>query len=221
LKKRFANLYLFAIAACLYAAPFAHAQSTPPFVLSVVTGDAQTTGLSQVFPQRLVVRLADSNGNPIQGAPVNFQDTDCISFMGTPCEFPGASGHFKSGSNNATVVTNTTGIAEAPPYYAGGSLGTISPNFGINPGAIGLEVIVVPDVPPYFFTISHALTNFAVFRLTEVAAPAVVATPAISLLSLALLCFTLVAVGGIVLRSSHPVANYSLKRTAANRLGVD
>jgi hypothetical protein len=199
LKNRFANLYLFAIAAFLYAGPFAHAQSTPPFVLSVVSGDAQTTGLNQVFPQRLVVRLADSNGNPHQGAPVNFQDTSCVSLMGTPCEFPGAPGHFESGSNNATVITDALGIAVSPHYYAGGSLGSVNPIFDINPGAIGLEVIVLPDEPPYFFTISQALTHFAVFRLTQVAAPAVAATPALSLSALALLCILLVAAASVVL----------------------
>jgi hypothetical protein len=199
LKKRVTTLFLFAIAAFFQAAPFAHAQSTAPFVLSVVSGDAQTTGLNQVFPQRLVVRLTDSNANPIQGAPVNFQNTSCVSFMGTPCEFPGAPGHFESGNNNATVVTDASGTAVAPPYYAGGSLGAVNPVFGINPGAIGLEVIVIPDEPPYFFSISQALTHFAVFRLTQIAAPAVAATPAVSLSSLTLLCILFLAMGSIVL----------------------
>ena len=50
--------------------------------------------------------------------------------MGTLCEFPGAPGHFTSGSNNATVVTDASGLAMAPPYYAGNSLGTVNPVFG-------------------------------------------------------------------------------------------
>jgi len=37
---------------------FAQAASVP-FVISIVAGDAQTTGLNQVFPQWLIVRLTN------------------------------------------------------------------------------------------------------------------------------------------------------------------
>jgi len=197
LKKCITSLFLFVNAVFFQAAPVAFAQSTVPFVLSVVSGDAQTTALNQVFPQRLVVRLTDSSANPIKGAPVNFQNSPCLTILGSPCEFPGAPGHFESGSYNATVVTDASGIAVAPPYYAGGDLG--SPNWGINPGGIGLEVIVIPDAPPYFFTIPQAVSNFAVFNLREVAAPTIATTPAFSLPSLLLLCILLVFVGSVVL----------------------
>ena len=151
----------------LWCASIARAQSTDPFVLVIVGGDAQTTDLNQAFPQRLMVRLTDANGIPLQGAHIYFENEPCLSLLGTPCEFPGAPGHFESGSDNATVPTDATGLATSPTYYAGGSLG-IDPRVN-NLGAIGVSAYVVPNEAPYFFPVSVTLTHGVVFQLTEVA----------------------------------------------------
>ena len=117
------------------------------FLLTEIAGDGQTTGLNQAFPQRLMVRLTDTDGNPLGGAHVYFETEPCISLLGSPCEFPGSPGHFASGADNATVATNSAGIATSPTYYAGSSLGIPIPGTG-NLGAIGVTAYVVSNEAP-------------------------------------------------------------------------
>lgn len=179
--KIFFHTGFFALAIGSWLAQPAYAQAPSSFVLTSVSGDGQIATIGQIFAVQFAVRLTDPSGNPLQGAQVNFQNLSCISFMGIPCEFPGAPGHFESGSDNATVITNAAGIAVAPSYYAGAEA-----------GAIGLEVIVVPDVAPYFFTVSLALSNFVEFRLQQVPVQRIVPTPVLSVPMLRLLCVLLV-----------------------------
>ncbi len=186
------------------------AQSADPFVLVSVAGNGQTTGLNQVFPQQFVVRLTDRAGAPLPNARVYFESSYCLSLLGSPCEFPGAPGHFESGSSSATVTTDATGLAISPAYYAGGSLST-DPRVN-DPGAIGVAAYVVADEAPYFFSASITLTHYVVFFLSEVAQPPA-SVPSLSSPSLAVLILLLVI--GALWRT---VANYSLKRTAAGGL---
>jgi hypothetical protein len=191
------------------------AQNADAFVLVSVAGNEQTTGLNQVFPQRLAVRLASSAGAPLPNAHVYFESSYCLSLLGSPCEFPGAPGHFESGSSSATVTTDATGLAISPAYYAGGSLST-DPRVN-DPGAIGVAAYVVADEAPYFFSASITLTHYVVFFLSEAPlAEPPVSVPSLSNPSLVALCLLLVI--GALWRT---VANYSFERTAANRHRVD
>jgi len=187
LKKRITSSFLFVVAAFSCAVPLARSQSTAPFVLSLVSGDTQRTGLNQVFPQRLVVRLTDDAGTPLAGAHIYFETYDCLSLLGSPCEFPGAPGHFQSGSGNATVTSDVNGLAVSPAYYAGGSLST-DPRVN-DPGAIGVGAYVVPDEAPYYFSISATVTHGVVFFLSEApTAQPPSAVPSLSGPALGILC---------------------------------
>ena len=180
---------LIAAAATFWVASMACAQPIPQFAFTGIAGDAQTVTTGQLFPVRFAVRLTDLDGNPLQGAQVNFQNEGCITFPGIPCEFPGEPGHFKSGSDHATVVTDAAGIAIAPPYYAGSEA-----------GAIGVEVIVLPNIAPYYFGVSQALTYNVEFRLQQVAGPPVAAVPALSHLASLLVCVAFGISGAFLVR---------------------
>jgi len=174
--------------------PLARSQSTAPFVLSLVSGDTQITGLNQVFPQRLVVRLTNNAGAPLPDAHIYFESFDCLSLFGSPCEFPGAPGHFQSGSGGATVATDINGLAMSPAYYAGGSVST-DPRVN-DPGAIGVGAYVVPDEAPYFFSISATVTHGVVFFLSErLIAQTLSAAPLLSGLALGAMCSFIVVCG--------------------------
>ena len=164
------------------------------FVLTEVAGDGQTTGLNQVFPQRFVARLTNASGTPLSGAHISFESSYCLSLLGSPCEFPGAPGHFQSGNGIAVVATDATGLATSPAYYAGGSIST-DPRVN-DPGAIGVFAYVVPDEAPYFFSISETLTHPVVFRLSEVPLAQIPSpAPSLSATSFGALCALLVACG--------------------------
>jgi hypothetical protein len=167
----------FAAVAIFWLASLASAQQVATFVFTGIAGDAQTVTVGHLFPTRFVVRLVDPAGNPLPGAQVNFQNEGCVTFPGIPCEFPGEPGHFASGSDNATMITDASGTAIAPPYYA-----------GLGAGAIGIEVIVLPNIAPYYFGVPQALSNNVEFRLLQVVGQPVSAAPALSYIAMLLLC---------------------------------
>lgn len=166
----------------------ASAQQAPAFVFVGIAGDAQTVPVGHVFPIQFAVRLTDTVGTPLPGAPVNFQNVHCYVATGVPCDVPGDPGHFESGNDNATVVTDASGIAIAPPYYAGGG-----------PGATGILAFVLPHTPPYNFGTSQSLNDLVVFHLQQVAA-APVGAPTLSGLSSLLLGLAVGIAGFLVAR---------------------
>jgi hypothetical protein len=185
------------VLAVIAHAPTAIAQGIPPpvFVLAKVAGDSQTARTGGVFPQRLAVRLTDLDGKPLPGARIYFGNEYCDYFTGSfYCEIPGEPGHFASGSGSAAAITDATGIATAPPYYAGDGA-----------GAIGVYAYVAQGEAPYFYTVSEVLFYMVSFRLNQVDATAV-PVDAASWISLAALGTLLVAAAGACPRSQRPRA---------------
>ena len=74
-------------------------------------GSGQSTAINSAFVNPLQAVVRDSNSNPIGGVSVTFT---------APAS--GASARF-SGSATATVVTNVSGVAQAPPLTANGTAG--------------------------------------------------------------------------------------------------
>ena len=187
--KSLALKVLVAAAAAFWVASMARAQPAPEFIFTSIAGTAQTVTTGHLFPVRFAVRLTDLDGKPLPSAQVNFQNEGCITIPGIPCEFPGDPGHFESGSDNATMVTDAAGIAIAPPYYAGSEA-----------GAIGIEVIVLPNIAPYYFGVSQVLTYNVEFRLQQVAGQPIAAVPAQSFFASLLLCIAFSITGAFLVR---------------------
>ena len=115
-----------------------HRPGLPPASPSPV-GDNQRTGLNRPFSKPLQVVTLDS-----QGIPVNNGLT--ITFTAPAV---GPSGKFATtGSNTASVVTNSDGIATAPAFTANNTWGT----YTINASAAGIAGQA-----------SFTLTNYAFF----------------------------------------------------------
>ena len=81
--------------------------------LQKVSGDSQTTLISTAFAAPLVVKVVDSKGNPVQGAPVNFAVTAGSATLGSATAATGATGQASTtvtagSSAGAITVTATT-----------------------------------------------------------------------------------------------------------------
>src|SRR5262249_32083405 len=109
------------------AAAGACPSSNPPNTLKLVAGSGQTTQLGKLFQTNLQVALANTNGCPLTG-----------NLAGSSIDFDapgnGPSGIFSSsGSDDATVGTDATGVATPPPltanYTAGSRSGDAPPDY--------------------------------------------------------------------------------------------
>ena len=177
----------------LLIAATASAQDASQIKLSILDGDGQATTSGHVFAKKLAVQLTDTHGIPFQGTPVYFESEPCYTLGGLQCDIPAPPGHFQSGSDNATVLTDSSGVAVAPPYYAG--LGT---------GAIGVSAYAVSEQPPYFLPFREVVGHIVDFHLTET--PAIVSVPILSPRSTYLLLVLLV-VGAILRRTDQAWRN--------------
>src|SRR5262245_41694230 len=102
------------------AAAGACPSSNPPNTLKLVAGSGQTTQLGKLFQTNLQVALANTNGCTLTG-----------NLAGISIDFDapgnGPSGIFSSsGSDDATVGTDATGVATAPPFTANYTAGSYS-----------------------------------------------------------------------------------------------
>jgi large repetitive protein len=92
--------------------------SNPPNMLAPADGSPQSAQLGKPFQTNLQVVLANSNGCPVTGSLAGI----AVVFVAPS---GGASGSFAaSGTNEATVGTNTQGIAVAPTFNANGVAGS-------------------------------------------------------------------------------------------------
>lgn len=125
--------------ACFFCvAPDAAAQNPTTIRLVVLDGANQIVMPGQALPNRFAVRLADDQGVPFVGVTIAFANSSC--FLGQPpmgtvaCAGGGDLGHFASGmlpppenSNQGVyVLTDSNGVAVAPTYIAGSTLGWYS-----------------------------------------------------------------------------------------------
>lgn len=84
-----------------------------PSAISALTGSGQQATVDAQYGQALQARVTDANGNPVQGAVVSFAVA------------PGPTGATASflGGAQASGVTDSDGVATAPPLLAGASPG--------------------------------------------------------------------------------------------------
>lgn len=87
-----------------------------PAAIAALTGSGQQATAGTVYAQALQARVTDANGDPVQGAIVSF-----AVVAGTT----GASASFL-GSGPASAVTDSDGVATAPPLLAGVTPGAFS-----------------------------------------------------------------------------------------------
>jgi Bacterial Ig-like domain (group 1) len=92
-----------------------------PSAIASLTGSGQQTAVGTQYAQALQARVTDANGNPVQGA--------LVSFSVVPGE-TGASATFLGGSSSA--VTDSNGVATAPPLLAGGTPGRFTATASID-----------------------------------------------------------------------------------------
>lgn len=78
----------------------------------------ETTPVGKAYPQRLSVRVLDASGAPVAGVAITF------SLDSSPLDGPGAS--FSSGNAQATVTTNSLGLAVSPRLRADDVAGTVT-----------------------------------------------------------------------------------------------
>jgi hypothetical protein len=124
----------------------------------VVQGSGQTAVVGTTFPQLLAVRLTDDHGTPLPGAIIEFENNTCFTFDAGQPACPFTFGSFQPGGDLGEGVTDSSGVAYAPPYVAGNTPGLVS-------------VFAFPRAlsPPYFFSNSQVLhTELAGFGLQQV-----------------------------------------------------
>ena len=87
-----------------------------PTAIAALTGAGQQATVNEQYAQALQARVTDANGNPVQGAVVSFSVV------------PGATGASASflGGGPASAVTDSNGLATAPPLLAGATPGTFT-----------------------------------------------------------------------------------------------
>lgn len=97
------------------------------WVMSIVSGDLQSTRLEQPFALPLQVRLQTAGGNPVAGQEVTFD---------APAS--GASARFAGGSRQARVLTDAQGLARSPALTATGVAGSFTVSAGVEalPGGL-------------------------------------------------------------------------------------
>jgi protocatechuate 3,4-dioxygenase beta subunit len=76
-------------------------------------GTPQAAAVNSRYAQPLQARVADANGNPVQGATVSF--SIAVGPTGAGAGFPGG--------GQATATTDSNGLATSPPLLANGSPG--------------------------------------------------------------------------------------------------
>ena len=84
-----------------------------PAAIAALTGSGQQATVNAQYAQALQARVTDANGSPVQGAVVSFSVV------------PGPTGANASflGGGPANAVTDSTGMATAPPLLAGATPG--------------------------------------------------------------------------------------------------
>src|SRR5579864_6810548 len=87
-----------------------------PSAIAALTGSGQQATVGAQYAQALQARVTDANGNPVQGALVTFS------------VFPGPTGANASflGGGPASAVTDSNGLATAPPLLAGATPGRLT-----------------------------------------------------------------------------------------------
>lgn len=103
------------------SATFTMTVNIPSAGITKVSGDAQTTLISTAFPAPLVVSVVDTNGNPVQGATVNWTVTGgaTLGSASTP-----------TGANGQASTTVTAGPS-AGPIVVTATTSTFSTNFSL------------------------------------------------------------------------------------------
>lgn len=84
-----------------------------PSAIAALTGSGQQATVDAEYAQALQARVTDASGNPVQGATVSF------ALIPGPT---GAGGSFLGGAA-ASAVTDSNGVATAPPLLAGATPG--------------------------------------------------------------------------------------------------
>jgi len=115
--------------------------------LVVTAGSPQSAVINTAYATALQVRLTDAFSNPIAGATIVF-----ILPGG------GASGTFTGFAGNATVTTDSNGLATAPTFTANGSSGGFAVQAETQSGALqatfSLSNVADPNAPANFFIVA-------------------------------------------------------------------
>jgi protocatechuate 3,4-dioxygenase beta subunit len=123
-----------------------------PSAIAALTGSGQQATVGAEYAQALQARVTDANGNPVQGAVVGF------SVVPGPT---GATAGFLGGAA-ATAVTDSNGVATAPPLLAGATPG----KFTATASTDGLSSIAVFSLDDHAETMTLAATADAALRAT-------------------------------------------------------
>ncbi len=176
------------LAACfLCVAPNALAQDTTNIRLVVLDGDNQIGKNGQALPKKFAVRLTDNLGVPFAGATIAFANssscvTDAPLSVGWIGCFGGADlGNFGSwmlpppGASNQGVFvsTDSNGVAVAPTYIAGSTVGQYS------------VWAFPPSLYPYYFSGIPSADNMVYFHFSQSAAAPIPTLSPLALMALA------------------------------------
>jgi protocatechuate 3,4-dioxygenase beta subunit len=92
--------------------------------LTAATGRAQSATIDSRYARPLTARLLDADGQPIEGASVDFTLGPQAGTGGEAAATPGAK--FISGASQATALTDANGVATSPRFTANGTPGTFT-----------------------------------------------------------------------------------------------
>lgn len=123
----------------------------PSAGIQKVSGDQQSTVINTAFALPLTVKVVDSSGNGVQGAPVNFQVASGSATLGTTLATTNSSGQASTtvtaGASAGTITVNAISAAFSVTFTLTANLpgpsnitivngASFDPNTGISPGAI-------------------------------------------------------------------------------------
>jgi|GEM_PF-4274089 len=133
------------------------ADSSVAVTLTATGGDDQTVRVATILPTPFAVRATDEHGSPLAGLPVQFAVNSCIDAPLQPPSCPPAElyGHFASGPDGVTAMTDADGVAVANGFTAG----SISGTYSVFPFIIPLEVDGI-----YY----HVVDSQPLFHITQV-----------------------------------------------------
>lgn len=124
------------------------------------------------YPKPLAARLLDANGQPIEGASVTFSLASTATSGGGGGGTTAAGASFLGGGNQASVLTDATGVATTPPIVANTTAGDLTATAiaaGINSPLTytlhNLAVTLTAGGPTRSATVEHRYTRALTVRV--------------------------------------------------------
>jgi len=149
-----------------------------PTTITPLSPAVQSAKVNSDYPQPLSVRVLDTGGNPVSGATVTFSFG--AAGGGGSAGASSAGGSFAGGSAQATVTTDTDGIATSPRFTANATIGRFTATATVanvpEPASFRLENLpgkgerlTALASPGRTATVGHRYSHVLRVRLTDAA----------------------------------------------------